>query len=162
MAAPSEGTETSPTASASAEIPPPEAIDNTPAGAAQELSLHLVGLASALPTSSYFSNYEVFIAERRVTRLKSQLIKLVYMFLPYQRRLSEYGVTNLRMLKLRVRRDPTCDESLLDMTWPDSESRAKSQDVANSAAKPANSKMRLPCYRTSADDYRKALAKTRQ
>jgi hypothetical protein len=41
--------------------------------------------------SSYFSNYEVFIAEQRVTRHQSRLIKLVYEFLSYQARLSDYG-----------------------------------------------------------------------
>jgi hypothetical protein len=143
------------------ELPAPESVDNSPAGSVQEFSLHLVGVASALPTSSYFSNYEVFIAERRLTKLKSQLIKLVYMFLPYQRRLSEYGTASLGTLKLRVRRDPTCDESLLDITWPDSASRPQSPGP-DSAAKAGSSNARLPCYRTSADDYRRAIAKVRE
>ena len=143
------------------ELPAPESVDNSPPGSVQEFSLHLVGLASALPTSSYFSNYEVFIAERRLTRLKSQLIKLVYMFLPYQRRLSEFGTANLRTLKLRVRRDPSCDESLLDITWPDAASRPQSGD-ANSGTRSSSPNSRLPCYRTSADDYRRALAKVRE
>jgi hypothetical protein len=142
---------------AAGELPAPESVDNSPPGSVQEFSLHLVGVASALPASSYFSNYEVFIAERRLTRLKSQLIKLVYMFLPYQRRLSEFGTANLRTLKLRVKRDPSCDESLLDITWPDAASRQQATD----ANPEANTKAKLPCYRTSADEYRRALAKFR-
>ena len=144
------------------QTPDPEFVDNSPAGSVQEFSLHLVGLASALPTSSYFSNYEVFIAERRLNKPKSQLIKLVYMFLPYQRRLSDFGITNLQNLKLRVRRDPSCDETLLAMMWPDGESRPKSPDLSSADSKPADSSKMLPCYRTSADDYRRALSKTRQ
>src|SRR5947207_1319383 len=112
----------------------------------QELQLRLVALASATPGSSYFSNYEVFIAERRIGKDESQLIKLVYVSLPYQRRLSQYAVDNSRVYKLRVTRDLTCDESLLQMTWPDTDSHSSSE----------NNSM-LPCYRTTADDYRRAV-----
>jgi hypothetical protein len=112
----------------------------------QELQLRLVALASATPGSSYFSNYEVFIAERRIGKDESQLIKLVYVSLPYQRRLSQYAVDNSRVYKLRVTRDLTCDESLLQMTWPDTDSHSSSE--RNSM---------LPCYRTTADDYRRAV-----
>jgi hypothetical protein len=112
----------------------------------------------SLPSSSYFSNYEVFIAERRVSKDESQLIKLVYESLPYQRRLSEYGLNN-RVFKLRVTRDPSCDESLIQMTWPDA-------DQGKPGAKPATDSPelksghddKLPCYRTTADAYRKALS----
>jgi hypothetical protein len=112
----------------------------------QELQLRLVALASATPGSSYFSNYEVFIAERRIGKDESQLIKLVYISLPYQRRLSEYAVDNSRVYKLRVTRDQTCDESLLQMTWPDADSHSATE--RNSM---------LPCYRTTGDDYRRAV-----
>jgi len=112
----------------------------------QELQLRLVALASATPGSSYFSNYEVFIAERRIGKDESQLIKLVYVSLPYQRRLSEYAVDNSRVYKLRVTRDQACDESLLQMTWTDTDLR--SSNDRNSM---------LPCYRTTADDYRRAV-----
>ena len=114
----------------------------------QELQLRLVALASATPGSSYFSNYEVFIAERRIGKDESQLIKLVYVSLPYQRRLSEYAVDNSRVYKLRVTRDQTCDESLLQMTWTDNDSH--SSNDRNSM---------LPCYRTTADDYRRAVTR---
>jgi hypothetical protein len=116
----------------------------------QELQLRLVALASATPESSYFSNYEVFIAERRISKDESQLIKLVYVSLPYQRRLSQYAVDNSHVYKLRVTRDQTCDESLLQMTWTDTDSRSSTD--RNSM---------LPCYRTTADDYRKAVTRGR-
>ena len=98
--------------------PPRPVIDNSrgpvenPRGpVTEEMAIRLIGLALALPSSSYFSNYEVFIAERRISKVASQLIKLVYVSLPYQRRLSEYGLSNSRVYKLRVSRDRTCDES---------------------------------------------------
>ena len=56
-----------------------------------EMPLRLIAPVLALPGSTYFSNYEVFIAERRIGKGQSQFIKLVYTSLPYQRRLAEYG-----------------------------------------------------------------------
>jgi hypothetical protein len=126
--------------------PPRPLIDDR--RAIQELQLRLVALASATPGSSYFSNYEVFIAERRISKDESQLIKLVYVSLPYQRRLSEYAVDNSRVYKLRVTRDQTCDESLLQMTWLDSDAHS-----------PGDRNSMLPCYRTTADDYRRAVSR---
>src|SRR5437879_3323199 len=96
------------------------------------MAIRLIGLALALPSSSYFSNYEVFIAERRISKVASQLIKLVYVSLPYQRRLSEYGLSNSRVYKLRVSRDRTCDESLLQMTWPETDPHPGSQSSTDS------------------------------
>src|SRR5207245_1439661 len=88
-------------------------VENPRGQVTEEMAIRLIGLALALPSSSYFSNSEVFIAERRSSKVASQLIKLVYVSLPYQRRLSEYGLSNSRVYKLRVSRDRTCDESLL-------------------------------------------------
>src|SRR6266700_742320 len=69
--------------------PPRPVIDNSrgpfenPRGpVTEEMAIRLIGLALALPSSSYFSNYEVFIAERRISKVASQLIKLVYVSLP--------------------------------------------------------------------------------
>src|SRR5438552_5578878 len=77
-------------------------VDNSRGPVTEEIAIRLIELALALPSSSYFSNYEVFIAERRISKVASQLIKLVYVSLPYQRRLSEYGLSNSRVYKLRV------------------------------------------------------------
>ena len=126
----------------------------------EEMPLRLIGLAMALPSSSYFSNYEVYIAERRLRKNLTELVKLVYVYLPYQRRLSEYGVDNSKVYKLLVSRDRTCDESLMQMTWPENDPHP---DVHNAADSPALSaedkKSMLPCYRTTADDYRKAISR---
>ncbi len=131
--------------------------------AAEEVPLRLIGLHLALPTSSYFSNYEVFIAERRLGKTATQLIKLVYIYLPYQRRLSDYVQSDSRVYKLRVTRDPTCDENMLQMMQPQSDQPHVDQQAAAippelSALDPTSV---LPCYRTTADDYRNALSKTR-
>jgi len=139
---------------------PPPAIDKPREPASEEVSLRLIGMALALPNSSYFSNYEVFIAEKRMRKDQAQLIKLVYVSLPYQRRLSEYSVDNSKVYKLRVSRDKTCDESLLQMTWPETDPHPDSHNSADSPAlSPADRNGMLPCYRTTADDYRRAISR---
>jgi hypothetical protein len=139
--------------------PRPPILDNPPGP--QDLPLRVIGLAMALPSSSYFSNYEVFIAERRVSKDETQLIKLVYVSLPYQRRLSEYGLNN-RVFKLRVTRDPTCDETLMQMTWPEGDQPKPGAPASPDAAELNSDRdKKLPCYRTTADDYRKAVSRSR-
>jgi hypothetical protein len=137
-------------------------VDNPRGPVTEEMAIRLIGLALALPSSSYFSNYEVFIAERRISKAASQLIKLVYVSLPYQRRLSEYGLSTSRVYKLRVSRDRTCDESLLQMTWPETDPHPGSQYSTDSPGlSPDDRNGMLPCYRTTADDYRRALSRGR-
>lgn len=145
-------------------LPPPSpVVDDPGAPATQDLPLRVIGLVLALPGSSYFSNYEVFVAERRLSKGEMQLIKLVYVSLPYQRRLSEYGFNNSKVLKLRVTRDRTCDETLLQMTWPEADqTHSPAQSATDSLGlTPDDRNSRLPCYRTTADDYRKALERAR-
>ena len=141
--------------------PPRPVIDKPREPATEELPVRVIGLALVLPNSSYFSNYEVFIAEKRLGKDESELIKLVYVSFPYQRRLSEYGVDNSKVYKLRVRRDPTCDETLLDITWPqiDPAHPDSRNFVGPPALSPNDRNSTLPCYRTTADDYRRALSR---
>ena len=140
-------------------VAPPTLTENPLARVTEELSVRLIGLALSLPNSSYFANYEVFIAERRIKNAQSQFIKLVYESLPYQRRLSEYALNSAKVYRLRVRRDLSCDESLLQMTWPESDPHPSSQYSTDSPGLTANDRNNmLPCYRTTADDYRKALS----
>ncbi len=128
----------------------------------QDVQLKVVSLAMSLPNSSYFSNYEVFVAERWLSKSESQLVKLVYVFLPYQHRLSEYGDLT-KVFKVRVTRDPTCDESLMQIMWPEGGSPAAgSESGSQPSADHANRKDLLPCYRTTADDYRRALSGKRR
>ncbi len=128
--------------------------------ATEEMPLRLIGLAMALPSSSYFSNYEVYIAERRLRKNLTELVKLVYVYLPYQRRLSEYGVDNSKVYKLLVSRDRTCDESLMQMTWPEADPHPDAHNAADAPGLSAeDKKSMLPCYRTTADAYRKAISR---
>ena len=148
--------------------PPPSPVTDSPRQqaeaarepATEEMPLRLIGLAMALPNSTYFSNYEVYIAERRLRKNLTELVKLVYVYLPYQRRLSDYGVDNSKVYKLLVSRDRSCDESLMQMTWPEADPHP---DMHNAADAPGLStedkKSTLPCYRTTADDYRKAISR---
>lgn len=138
-----------------AAVPPPVVDD--PGGATRTLPLRVIQLALALPRTSYFTNYEAYLAERSVNDHETQLIKLVYIFLPYQRGLTEYGVSTSKKFKLRVTRDPSCDESLLNMTWREAEQTLGPSQAGN--AEPDKNK--LPCYRTTADDYRQALERAR-
>jgi hypothetical protein len=134
--------------------------DDSHEPATEELPIRIIGQALALPNSSYFSNYEVFIAERRRGK-GTQLIKLVYVSLPYQRRLSEYGVNSAKIYKLRVTRDASCDETLLEMTWPQADASHPNSGlpIGPPTLGPNDRNSTLPCYRTTADDYRKALSK---
>jgi hypothetical protein len=144
-------------------VPPPPAMDNSSDPATIELPVRVIGLALALPTSSYFSNYEVFIAERRLKKGGSELIKLVSVSLPYQPRLSEYGINNSKVYKLHVTRDPSCDESLLQMTWPEEKGPPPEPQLGTgtTAPGPGNGRDKLPCYRTTADEYWRALSGNR-
>jgi hypothetical protein len=120
----------------------------------KEVSVNFVGLALSLPSSSYFASHEVFIAEERL-RSQSRLIKLVYEFLPYQERLSDYGPDYPDVDKLRVTRDPSCDEPVVQVvTGLRTASHAVSDRLQQSLQGAQASK--LECYRTTADDYRRA------
>ena len=129
----------------------------------QDVQLRVISLTWAPARSSYFSSFEVFIAEKWLNKKESEFIKLVYEFLPYQQRLSEYGSKDLQVRRLRVTRDSTCDESLMEMAWPEGENGAPgshhSGDGQVSTAADRNNA--LPCYRTTADDYRRAVSRSR-
>ena len=135
-------------------------------GAVEELPLGLLGVVFAAPGTSFFSNFEVFVAKRRVGKDKDQLqlIKLVYEFLPYQRRLSEYDLNNLppRVIKLRVTPDPSCDESLGQMILSDDPARSAAEYAKLPAAlRSSDLTAVLPCYRTTAGDFQKAMSQAR-
>ncbi len=138
---------------------PPAKVEEPDGPDTQELPVRVIGLALALPTSSYFSNYEVFIAERRIAKSESQLIKLVYESRPYQRRLSEYGLNDNKIFKIRLTRDHSCDESAVQIAGDHySELQGSAPDAV---LRLADKDRPLPCYRTTADDYRKARTKAR-
>jgi hypothetical protein len=126
---------------------------------AKALNVNFVGPALVLPASSYFLSYEVFIAEEHSARHQSRLIKLVYDFLPYQPRLSDYGPNYPAIENLHATRDPSCDETLMQAESSAKTVRWSAADRAQLSAKSAKQRQsNLPCYRTTADDFRRARA----
>jgi hypothetical protein len=127
----------------------------------EELPLGFLGLVLAAPGTSYFSNFEVFVAKRRVAKGQLELIKLVYQFLPYQKRLSEYDLNNLpaRVIKLRVIPDPSCNEALGEIIQPSPDPARPVTEYPKLPAvlSSADVNQVLQCYRTNADDFQKAM-----
>jgi hypothetical protein len=142
---------------------PTPAVNNENKTTVEELNLGSIGLVMALPGTSFFSNFEVFVAKRRVAKNDMQLIKLVYEFLHYQRRLSEYDLDNVppRIIKLRVTPDPSCDESLGQMlqSHPDATRPAGEFPKLPAELRSVDPNKVLPCYRTTADDFQKAMSR---
>ena len=130
----------------------------------EPIEVRLIALAEAYPRTSFFANDEVFIAEQELGKEESRFIKLVYDFLPYQPPLSSYGLDYSLVHIVHAVRDTACDESLWEM-------RSLQQQKRQSHATPTNWKYalespindldrrqaRLRCYRTTSDDYEKAL-----
>ena len=128
----------------------------------EELPLGSLGLVFAAPGTSYFSNFEIFVAKGGFGKDQMQLIKLVYEFLPYQRRLSEYDFNKMptRVIKLRVTPDPSCKESLGRILQPYSNPVRATTEYPKlpAALRDFDLNLVLPCYRTTADDFQKAMS----
>jgi hypothetical protein len=125
----------------------------------ENLQVRLIALAEADPRSSFFSTHEVFVAARQLSQDETRLVKLVYEFLPYQPRLSEYEFNYSVVHDLRATRDPSCDQTLTQIT---TDERTRTQVALRySDDSPVLNSSRhhsaLPCYSTSAADYTKAI-----
>lgn len=127
------------------------------------IRVRLIALSLAFPRSSFFATREVFIAEKQLEGDEWRLVKLVYEFLPYQPRLSDYGLDYSVLHELRAVRDPRCDESLRQMgtpqnvpAWPQPDQSWKYASEAPSL-NPRRHKSNLPCYETTAEDYSKSV-----
>jgi hypothetical protein len=133
----------------------------------EELPVGLLGLVFAAPGSSVYSNFEVFVAKRRVGKEKDQfqLIKLVYEFLPYQKRLSEYDLNNQpqRVIKLKVTPDPNCNEALGQILQPQSDPNVPITEYPSvpAALRSYDLNAVLPCYHITADEFQKAMSRAR-
>jgi hypothetical protein len=126
----------------------------------KELNVNFMVPALVLPMSSYFSNYEVFVAEQRVTRHQSRLIKLVYEFLSYQPRLSDYGPNYPGIENLRATRDRSCDQALMQVASSATTVLGSLSGRLQLSAKSLEQQQStLECYRTTADDFRRARAR---
>lgn len=128
----------------------------------ESIRLRLVALTWNHPRSSFFASEEIFVAERQLTKDESRLVKLVFGFLPYQPRLSDYGMDYSVTHEVRAARDPQCDETLAQMMagqvgdWRQKESYLKYSTDAP-VLNLARHRNPLPCYVTDADDYTKPI-----
>ena len=128
-------------------------------GKRESLRVRLIALAEADPRSSFFSTHEVFVAAQQLGEDESRLVKLVYEFLPYQPRLSEYDFDYSVVHDLHAMRDPSCDQTLAQMI---TDQRTRAQIALKySADSPVLNTGRhhsaLPCFSTTAEDYTKAI-----
>ena len=126
------------------------------------MKVRLIALAWNHQRSSFFASEEIFIAEKQLDQDESRLVKLVYGFLPYQPRLSESKFDYATVYELQATRDPGCDETLLQMTSGDlGDWREAKADLKYSTDAPAlnlqRRKSNLPCYRTTPEDYKRAV-----
>jgi hypothetical protein len=137
-------------------------MNDVPTGPAEDVAMRLIAVPGGSTNSSFFSKYEVVLAQRTVKQGKEELIKLVYESLPYQKRLSEYDWSTAKIYKLRAIPDPRCDESLMQMMMPEGGGDppdADAQAEANRlAAIVGDKKTKLHCYRTTADDFQRAIS----
>ena len=122
----------------------------------ESLRIHLVALAISYPRSSVFASQEVFVAEQEIEKNETRLVKLVYNFLPYQPRLSEFGLEYSTAHEVKAQRDPTCDEQLNEMGRQNGYASFKYSSDAP-ALDLDHRRFRLRCYQTSAEDYDKPL-----
>jgi hypothetical protein len=128
----------------------------------EPIKVRLIALAWNHQRSSFFASEEIFIAEKQLDRDESRFVKLIYGFLPYQPRLSESGFDYATVYEIHATRDEGCDESLSQITSGDEgDWRQAASDLKYSADAPAinleRSKSSLPCYRTSPEDYSRAV-----
>jgi hypothetical protein len=145
-------------------LPPAEGELRWQSAKKEALRLRLVALSWNHPRSSEFANEEIFIAEKELAPKEWKLVKLVYAFMPYQPRLSDYGLDHETVHEMRAVRDATCDETLASLTsgrvgdWRSDQNKVQYSTDAEelNVERPRTP---LPCYQTSADDYEKSVQK---
>jgi hypothetical protein len=131
----------------------------------EQLHVRLVALAASYPRSSVFTTDEVFIAEEQIGKNESRLVKLIYTFLPYQPRLSDYGLDYSLVHELSALREPNCDESLRQLMTVEkrngNEITEERADLKYSTEAPVldvkHERGILHCYRTTPEEYARAI-----
>jgi hypothetical protein len=142
----------------------PQAMGDNALGPAEDVPLRFIAVPGGSSKTSFFSNYEVVLAERTINAQKTEVIKLVYVSLPYQKRLSEYDWSTTRIYKLRATADPRCDESLMQMMLPEGGEPPDEQVLADAnrlAAEVGDKNTKLHCYQTTADDFQRAMSRSK-
>ncbi len=133
-----------------------------PGSKKEPMKVRLVALPWNHQRASFFASEEVFIAEKQLDQDESRLVKLIYGFLPYQPRLSESDFAYATVYEVRATRDPSCDETMLQMTsGGEGDWRQAKSDLKYSTDAPSlnlqRRKSTLPCYRTTPEDYKGAV-----
>jgi hypothetical protein len=142
----------------------PQTMGDNALAPTEEVPLRFIAVPGGSSKTSFFSSFEVVIAERTVNAKKTEYIKLVYISLPYQKRLSEYDWNTTRIYKLRATANPRCDESLMEMMMPEGgvQPDAEVQAEANQlAAQVGDKNTKLHCYETTADDFQRAMSRSK-
>jgi hypothetical protein len=136
-------------------------MNGIPTGPVEDVSMQLIAVPGGSTNSSFFSKYEVVLAQRTTKQGQTEIIKLVYESLPYQKRLSEYDWSTAKIYKLRAILDPRCDESLMQIYLPESGAAPDAEAVGEAnrlAAIVGDKNTKLHCYRTTADDFQRAIS----
>ena len=142
----------------------PQTMGDNALAPTEEVPLRFISVPGGSSKTSFFSNFEVVIAERTVNAKKTEYIKLVYISLPYQKRLSEYDWNTTRIYKLRATADPRCDESLMQMMMPEGGAQPDAEVLAEAnqlAAEVGDKNTKLHCYETTADDFQRAMSRSK-
>jgi hypothetical protein len=137
-----------------------EATLHWPSSKQETMRVRLIAMAESDPRSSFFSTHEIFVAAQELKgENESRLVKLVYAFLPYQPRLSEYGFDYSLVYELKAKRDPSCDQTLTQMTTDQRDHGHRALKYTNDS--PVLSTARryrpLPCYSSTPEDYTKVV-----
>src|SRR5207245_9472052 len=81
-------------------------------GKKEAIRVRIVAMAWNHPRSSFSSNEEVFVGEKALNQSESRLVKLVYGFVRYQRRLADNGLAYATVHEMRAYLDHERDQPL--------------------------------------------------
>ena len=118
------------------------------------MRVRVVAIALAEPRSSFFSSHEVLVADTEIADEEWSLIKLVFMYLPYQPRLSESGDYSM-VHEVWAWRNTDCDETVAELTTRSLPDRHEPLIYSRNVPRVDLDRRRipLPCYETKADDH---------
>jgi Rap1a immunity proteins len=122
-----------------------------------QMRVRVVAVALAEPRSSFFSSHEVLVADTEIADEEWSLIKLVFMYLPYQPRLSESGDYSV-VHDVLAWRNTDCDETVAELTARSMPDRHEPLIYSRNVPRVDLDRRRipLPCYETKADDHIKS------
>ena len=124
-----------------------------------QMRLRVVAIALAPPRTSFFSSQDVLVADTEVADEEGSLIKLVFTYLPYQPRLSEFDFDYSVVHQVLAWRNTDCDETVAQLTARSMPDRHERLIYARNVPRVDLDRRRipLPCYESSADDHIKSI-----